>query len=347
MDGATRLVWQVGSVGEIVMFKYQRIVVPLDGSELAERAIAPAITIANAMTAEVILLTVVTPLPSKVDPFGQVLRKDIEAVKLYLELARSRFLLASVGGKVAATVGKEIAQSIIKYGEQNKVDLIIMSSRGQSGIRRRLYGSVTEKVLYGAPCATLAIREQEPIHEGGLEMCKLILLSLDGSSLAEEALPHAVALAKHFQAELILLRVLKPLSKHRDIPLGAARRAEQVTRELAHGHLERVAAGVRESGIPVQAITVEGHAHEEIVYFAKVEQVDLIVMCMRGHSWLSRWLRGSVADRVVRGASVPVLLVSAGRKRRKRCDLNKNPSPNTPVLGTNMESQSGKITNTE
>ena len=92
------------------MIKYQRIVVPLGGSELAERAIAPAVTIANAMTAEVILLTVVTPLPSKIDPFGQALRKEIEAAKLYLESAQSQFLLESAGGKVAASVGAEIAQ---------------------------------------------------------------------------------------------------------------------------------------------------------------------------------------------------------------------------------------------
>jgi nucleotide-binding universal stress UspA family protein len=145
-------------------------------------------------------------------------------------------------------------------------------------------------------------------------MYKTILLPLDGSALAEEALPHAVAHTEHFQAELILLKVLEPLSKHHSISLEAAWRAEKATRELAHEYLERIAAGVREKGVPVRVITVEGNPHEGIVSCAEAEQVDLIVICTRGHSGLTRWLMGSVADRVVRGASVPVLLVSAGQE---------------------------------
>jgi nucleotide-binding universal stress UspA family protein len=140
---------------------------------------------------------------------------------------------------------------------------------------------------------------------------KRILLSLDGSALAEEALPHAVAQAEHFQAELIFLRVLKPLGEQFNISLAAAKYAEEVTRELAREYLERVATGVRARGVSVRVITVEGNPHEGIVSCAEAEQVDLIVLCTRGHSGLSRWLIGSVADRVVRGAGLPVLLVSA------------------------------------
>ena len=80
---------------------------------------------------------------------------------------------------------------------------------------------------------------------------------------------------------------------------------------MAHEYLERVAAKVKEDGIPVQVVVIEGHTPVEIVRFAEASEVDLIVMCTRGHSGFSRWLLGSVADRVVRGASVPVLLVRA------------------------------------
>jgi nucleotide-binding universal stress UspA family protein len=142
-------------------------------------------------------------------------------------------------------------------------------------------------------------------------MYKLILLPLDGSSLAEEALPHAVAQAENFRAELILLKVLEPLAKQYNISLEAAGRVEKATRELAREYLERVATDVRERGVSVRVITIEGNPHEGIVSCAEAEQVDLIVISTRGQSGLSRWLMGSVADRVVRGASVPVLLVSA------------------------------------
>ena len=142
-------------------------------------------------------------------------------------------------------------------------------------------------------------------------MYKRILLPLDGSSLAEQALPHAVAQAENFQAELILLKVLEPFAKYRNISLEAAGRAEKAARELVHEYLERVATGVRERGVSVRVVIVEGNPHEGIVSSAETEQVDLIVISTRGHSGLSRWLMGSVADRVVRGAGVPVLLVSA------------------------------------
>ena len=142
-------------------------------------------------------------------------------------------------------------------------------------------------------------------------MYKRLLLSLDGSALAEQALPHAVAQAEHFQAELILLKVLEPLAKKHNISLEAAARVEKATHELARDYLERVAAGPREKGLLVRVVTAEGNPHEGIVSCAEAEQVDLIVICTRGQSGLSRWLIGSVADRVVRGAGVPVLLVSA------------------------------------
>jgi nucleotide-binding universal stress UspA family protein len=87
---------------------------------------------------------------------------------------------------------------------------------------------------------------------------------------------------------------------------------------LAREYLERVATGVRERGVSVRVVTVEGNPHEGIVSCTEAEQVDLIVICTRGHSGLTRWLMGSVADRVVRGASVPVLLVSARQEETEK-----------------------------
>ncbi|MEE8390256.1 MAG: universal stress protein [Anaerolineae bacterium] len=145
-------------------------------------------------------------------------------------------------------------------------------------------------------------------------MYKRILLPLDGSPLAEQALPHAIAIAERFQSELVLLRVLIPLPRPPTTAEAALQRAEKATTVFAREYLERVAAGVQERGITVQMITIEGRPHLQIVQHAETNQVDLIVMCTRGQSGLSRWLMGSVSDRVVRGAGVPVLLVRAQKK---------------------------------
>lgn len=135
-----------------------------------------------------------------------------------------------------------------------------------------------------------------------------ILLPLDGSPLAEQAVPHAIGQAERFQAELLLLKVLQPLPE-RSMSSPGRRQAEDLSAQMAREYLEGVAAVIREQDIPVQVVTVEGQAHPQIVQFAEENEVDMIVMSTRGQSGLSRWLIGSVADRVVRGATVPVLLI--------------------------------------
>jgi nucleotide-binding universal stress UspA family protein len=146
-------------------------------------------------------------------------------------------------------------------------------------------------------------------------MYKRILLPLDGSALAEQALPHAIAQAERFQAELIVFRVIEPLPRMGGgMSQTAFKRTEAEMQGWAREYLEGIAARVQERGIPVQVATVLGDPSKVIVKFAEQNQVELIIMCTRGQSGLSRWLMGSVADRVVRGAKVPVLLVRAQRE---------------------------------
>jgi len=147
-------------------------------------------------------------------------------------------------------------------------------------------------------------------------MYKRILLPLDGSHLAAQAVPHAVAHAEHFKAELILVKVLEPLAKNLNLPRRAVREAEEAIRKLAREYLERIAVDIRNKGISVRVVTVPGSPHIEIAQFAERENMDLIVICTRGQSGLSRWLMGSVADRVARGVDVPVLLVRTPKDSR-------------------------------
>ena len=140
-------------------------------------------------------------------------------------------------------------------------------------------------------------------------MYKRVLLPLDGSALAEQALPHAIAQASHFQAELILLKVVEPFAHARGMSLSDLEQIRQQAHTWAREYLESLAAGIQEQGVLVQKVTIDGRPHTGIAEYAESNRVDLIVMSTRGQSGLSRWLMGSVADRVVRGATVPVLLV--------------------------------------
>jgi nucleotide-binding universal stress UspA family protein len=134
------------------------------------------------------------------------------------------------------------------------------------------------------------------------------LVPLDGSALAEQALPHAVAQARRFQAELILLRVVEPFAHARGMSISDMERMRKQAHTWAREYLEGLIAGLQGNGLLVQVVTIDGRPHTGIAEFAESNQVDLIVMSTRGQSGLSRWLLGSVADRVVRGATVPVLL---------------------------------------
>lgn len=145
-------------------------------------------------------------------------------------------------------------------------------------------------------------------------MYKHILVPLDGSALAEEALPDAVLLAEHFQGELTLLKVLVPFPDDNLRSRLGICAAIETTTFLILGYLDDVAVCIRKHGVPVQVATVEGRPHEGIVQYVEANNVDLIVMCTRGYSGLKRWLFGSVADRVACNTSVPVLLVRAKGK---------------------------------
>jgi nucleotide-binding universal stress UspA family protein len=146
---------------------------------------------------------------------------------------------------------------------------------------------------------------------------KRVLLPLDGSKMAEQALPHAVEQAERCRSELLLLRAIGP-STHgsglspMEMEFGWV---QEQAGEWARDYLESIATQVRTRGVPVKVVIVRDPPHEAITQFAETNGVDLIVICSRGQSGPSRWLMGSVADRVVRGATVPVLLVRASDQK--------------------------------
>jgi nucleotide-binding universal stress UspA family protein len=142
-------------------------------------------------------------------------------------------------------------------------------------------------------------------------MYSRILVPLDGSKLAEQAVPYASAQAACFGAQIILLKVLGPLPEPAMAGRSVVRGAEEASADLARQYLETVADPIREQGIDVEVLTLEGKPYVEIIGYAEEAQVDLIVISTRGYSGLSRWLLGSVTDRVARGATVPVLLVQS------------------------------------
>ena len=144
------------------MFKFKRILVPLDGSQFAETALAPALSIAEPMEAELVLFRVAQPIPrtqalaDMPDVYADIVAAAYREAEIYLRELQGRLAYPRVS--IEHRDGEEgVARQILSFAGQSGVDLVVMSSHGRTGVRRWMYGSVAEKILHGCSCSTLII----------------------------------------------------------------------------------------------------------------------------------------------------------------------------------------------
>lgn len=299
-----------------------QILVPLDGSPLAEQALGCAMTLGRGLPAELILFRAVSIPPDTTEILNSA---GLEAAALMeqLEVEANDYLrkvaseLQDAGLSVRQVVQQgPAAEAIVDYAEQQGIQQIVMATHGYTGISRWTHGSVAERVLQSARVPVFLVRAQEG-ELGVLREpmpCQRILVPLDGSAVAEQVLPSAISIAQAFGAEMVLFQVpivyfAGSLVGEWYLPfqgvLGAAERDAQA-------YLDRVACRLKEQGVNVSTAMQIGAVAESIIGYAEANRIDLIAMCTHGRTGRGRWTLGSVADRVLRGSSMPILLVRAG-----------------------------------
>ena len=296
------------------------ILVPLDGSALAESILPCVRAFARLTSAEVTLFQAVEPLPTGEKGPLEALLARTEPVIEPTEHARAYLIhvaqeLSHQGLVVHARVETGPAAETIVEAARG-FDLIAMATHGRGGIGRWVYGSVAEKVLHGASAPVLLIRARE---EAMADPClpQRILVPLDGSELAEQVLPLAASIARQAEAEVTLthsiawarMAVVEPYG------YGTGFSAATLLDEAEAGakeYLSRVQRQLAADHVPVQTTISLERAPEAILDYAEERQISLIIMSTHGRGGLGRWVLGSTADRVLRGATVPVLLVRAG-----------------------------------
>jgi nucleotide-binding universal stress UspA family protein len=290
---------------------FKRILVPLDGSDMAERALAPALALAKAMSAKLFFVKVAIPLTLKLDPklYQHIVEVRKDEAKRYLRSIQPSSSSTLVDIETQVLVGRA-ARSIINFAQEKGIDLIVMSSHGRSGVSRWIYGSVADKVLHSAPCAKVIIHPQVIIEPFSI---KRILVPLDGSSLAELALEPARALAETVSAELIVLHVTStPQIDVQPVPGWPGLNAVvEAADQEADAYLQGVQAAMGDSPVSVKSRCASGPAAEGIIDIADNKKVDLIVMCSHGRSGIERWVFGSVAEKVLRGANRVTLVIQS------------------------------------
>lgn len=203
---------------------------------------------------------------------------------------------------------------IVEAAERIHSTLIAMATHGRSGLRRWALGSVADRVIRAAPVPVFVVRGGAPTPRADFAF-KQIMVPLDGSPIAAQALPLAAELATHAQAELTLIQAVTPTIESYPLPLGQPMTQYTVLlpalREKAAADLAGAASELRAQGLPVKTLVEIGYPAEVIVDEAEKRAIDLIVMATHGRSGLRRWALGSVAGKVLHAATTPLLLIRA------------------------------------
>jgi nucleotide-binding universal stress UspA family protein len=306
---------------------YRSLLVPLDGSGFGEQALPLALSIARRAGATLQLVHVHTPLAAAYSDGSLVLDASLDLHlkrhgQAYLDSIAQR--LASVTSVPVRTVllEGEIAATIRAAAASTGVDLVVMTTHGRGPLGRLWLGSVADALVRELSMPLLLVRPQDAAPDFASEPpLKHVLLPLDGSPLAEQMLEPALALGNLMGADYTLLRIIKPVVPIEDQLEGTSaaqlaqsflKRVETIHVQLckeAQDYLERVAVRLRGRALHVQTrVAVEQQPAVAILQEAMASSHDLIALETHGRRGLSRLLLGSVADKVLRGASLPVLV---------------------------------------
>ncbi|SDK18401.1 universal stress protein [Microbulbifer yueqingensis] len=293
---------------------FKHILLPLDGSHLAEEAIAHAMALARQNGAEVHLLHVQKSEShaddQAVDPVDWRLRR----AELTSYLKRLAARMSSEGIAVTLTVVEgRPAEQIVEYCETASIDLIVLTAYGKGGLSRFAFGSTAQKVFSGAGRSFLLLRPGEPPADAEGAGYRRILVSMDGSPRSEWVACEVASMARGQDVELILLQVIAIPDMPRRMPIT---REEHATREkfvecnrrAAIAYLEEIARQLQ-NGIKVRPrLVVAQNVAERIYAIAAEEHADLIAMSAQDWQSATGQATGNICHTVMSHSSLPVLV---------------------------------------
>lgn len=303
-----------GSIIEPVRITmYTQILVPLDGSETAEKVLPYARILAATLKTPVELLGV-TDIGTQLEKFrylDTLIDEGIRSSREYLERIAKTFPSARV--KCTVEKGRPEEVIIVKAAAE-KGRLVAIASHGRSGINRWLLGSISERVLRGATNPVLVVRANEQGSTEGEPAPDSMIVPLDGSELAESVLPHVVELAKAFNSKVTLLRSysLKQMVYRFDDYTPDLDELKHELKWEAMSYLDDKVSQLKSEGLAhVFPFVTEGDAAQTIIELAKGAPNSWITMCTHGRSGVKRWVLGSITEKVVRHSGNPVLVIRA------------------------------------
>lgn len=301
---------------------FKRLLVPLDGSDLAESVLPASVYLAERFKATIVLFHALEENPPATIHGARHLT-DLNEARAYLDELAARLNRPglTIERNVHAAKEPDVAQSITRHANALDTQLIVLCAHGRSGLREALVGSIAQQVIHQGATHVFLLRPGE-INEWH---CHKILVPLDSAPVHEPALPIAVEFARACEAEIKVLTVVPTASTVSAERAATSTFLPTTTTALldlaergAVDYLEKITSQLLADGLNVKGRVERGDAANEILSGADREGADLIVLATHGRGSIEAFWSGSVTPQVIAKAKSPLLLVRVSGEEAKR-----------------------------
>ncbi len=298
----------------------RKILCTSDFSDLANNAVPYSVALANEFGAKLYLCHVIDL--TSVAMYGEAITAFEEQQKRMRDYALHQLTELMAGKDVdwePLIATGHVADTIARLAAEKEIGLVVSANRGRSGLKRLILGSVTGRLMRVLPCPILIVRSPGADSQGPAEQgirYRRILVGCDFSSDSALAFEYGLSLAQEFQAEFHLAHVIEP-AVYRDLLKSTTESAEMDQKDLRDQLNEKLIQMVPEEAhacCSVKTVLLAGQPHEELTKYALVQDVDLIVLGVRGRSLVEGLFVGSTTARAVREAPCPILSVRPATK---------------------------------
>ena len=283
---------------------FDRILVPLDGSIIAEQVFPAVSELATGFNPEIHIVGVCeTGDIDETRPYQAYLDNKLEQIKSKLAGSKASVKLALLSGKPA--------EKILKYAEVEKIELVIMSSHGRSGIMPWSLGSTVNKVINKAGIPLIVVRSKEIPDD--TRLFSRIVVPMDGSDKSTGVLPFIKAIAAKIPTHIYIIRVIEG-GRHIHT-IGGLDYIRFEDRDIASAqnnakkYLQNICLELAGSTAEVSCDVRTGDAAKEIIRYANENEGSLIIMSSHGHSSVETWVMGSVTSKITEVSQQSIWLI--------------------------------------
>lgn len=294
---------------------FNHILVPLDGSALAESVLPVAASLAERFQAAITLFHVIEQNAPEAVHADRHLTNAEEAGRYLQAVAHLHFARAKVDWHVHTAEVKDVASSIAAHADELKTDLIILCTHGRSGVRAVLFGSIAQRVIARGGNPILVQRPDASPMPGPFAFHK-VMLPLDDESIHDEVFPYAKRLAKTYQAEIAMLTVIPTFgtlageqAAVSSLLPGTTAALLDIKEQAAREHLQIHLDELQAAGYAASAGVARGDPASEVVSAAERWKADLMLLATHRKAGLDAFWAGSVAPNIARKTTVPLFLL--------------------------------------